>query len=107
MVDMDQVTKVPCTFLDPPACGGGQAADRLRAQLVHGGPQDWHADHTPRPGIHYTTYYISIHTIHTYSRTRMIVSLPGCPPERLAWLLMTPWSRKLTMAACSYRSDSQ
>ena len=41
MVAMDQVIQVSCTFLDPDACGGGQAADRLCAQLVHGGLQDW------------------------------------------------------------------
>ena len=63
MVAMDQVIKVPCTFLDPAACGGGQAADRLRAQLVHGGLQDWRADLTLLPGIHYTIYYISIHNL--------------------------------------------
>ena len=60
MVAMDQVIKVPCTFLDPAACGGGQAADRLRAQLVHGGLQDWLADLILLPGIPYT-----------YGRTRL------------------------------------
>ena len=54
MVAMDQVTQVSCTFLDPDACGGGQVANRLRAQLVHGGLQDWLADLTLLPGIPYT-----------------------------------------------------
>ena len=56
MVAMDQVIKVPCTFLDPAACGGGQAADRLRAQLVHGGLQDWRAD------LHFWQVFIILHT---------------------------------------------
>ena len=41
-------------FLDPDACGGGQVANRLRAQLVHGGLQDWLADLILLPGIPYT-----------------------------------------------------
>ena len=65
MVAMDQVIKVPCTFLDPAACGGGQAADRLRAQLVHGGLQDWRADLTLLPGIPYT-YTTSVFTIYSF-----------------------------------------
>ena len=60
---MDQVIQVSCTFLDPDACGGGQAADRLCAQLVHGGLQDLRADLTLLAGIHFTTYYISIHNL--------------------------------------------
>ena len=56
MVAMDQVIKVLCTFLDPAACGGGQAADRLRAQLVHGGLQDWRAD------LHFWQVFIILHT---------------------------------------------
>ena len=54
MVAMDQVIQVSCTFLDPDACGGGQVANRLRAQLVHGGLQDWLADLILLPGIPYT-----------------------------------------------------
>ena len=41
--------------------------------------------------LHFCQVFITLHlhqySHYTHSRTRMIVSLPGCPPERLAWLL--------------------